>query len=212
MATFRETLLTDVSELCKSLFEHRLTVVRSQQLVSEKAKNDILVLIVRLDELRKLTPFPAEADVDTNGLASLKTAIAAADAPQVAIQENLMTWATGVTGDITARAADSRSPSDLNQRMLDNLDVLRSTIDNRRLDLFGQYDKEAYVEARNAYTLTRTIYAERLSLNQIDATGEDNKKMEDEIITAVAGATGANFPATIQASANFMEERLFPAV
>lgn len=217
MSDFREQLLTDVSGLCQQLYQQRLALVQSQQLVSEKSKDDVLLLIVHLNKLRTLKPFPAETDVDLTPLEKLKADLATADGDQFAIQEELMDWVRGVQSAGPPRmaasaAAEPEMPSPINQRMIDNLTLLRSTIDKTRLRLLrahDNYDFDAYTSARNAWTLARTVYEERLRLNQITATNADAAHMEQVIISDVERATGATFPVTIQAGADFMSEKIF---
>ncbi|MEM9929078.1 MAG: hypothetical protein AAF840_04630 [Bacteroidota bacterium] len=216
MSTFRNTLLADLTNLCQSLYERRIAQVITQQLVSDKAKKDIIVLVVQLNHLREKDPFPDQADLDTVAVEELKTAIQAADADDKAIQEKLLTWATNASGiSINEEAEEDEenfNPSPINQRMLDNLDTLRSTIDRTRgrVILDPDYDHAAYVAARNAYTLSRTVYQKRLQLNQIETTNAQAAEMEDVIITDIANATAAKFPETVQASADFMSKSSFP--
>lgn len=210
--------MADVSSLCQQLYFRRLALVQSQQLVSEKSKEDTLLLIRNLNKLRLLDPFPSEADVDRSPLEELKAAIAAADSDQFAIEEELMNWVRQVqTAGPPRLAADgvereAELPLPINQRMIDDLSLLRSTIDKTRLRLLrahDPYDQEAYVAARNAWTLARTVYEQRLRLNQLTATNEQAARMEQVIIPDVETATGATFPATIQAGADFMSDQLF---
>lgn len=214
MSSFREQLLTDVSRLCRQLYTHRLELVQTQQLVSEKSKEDIILLIVQLDQLRKLEPFPDEAATDLTPLEKLKSEIDAEDGDQFAIQEALLAWASGIAP--APEAGTTISPdagtTPINQRMIDNLNLFRSTIDKSRVRLLRErdrYDREEYTSARNAYTLARAVYEERLKLNQIDATNEGCARMEQVLIPAVENATGATFPAAIRAGAKFMEVNTF---
>lgn len=217
MSSFREQLLTDVSGLCQRLYESRQAVVRTQQLVSDESKQDILLLIFQLNQLREMDPFPEETEVDLAPLEQLKAEVAAEDSDKQAIQDSLMEWAKNIhSSGRPAAAATAEStpplPSPINQRMIDNLSVLRSAIDSSRLRLMRDrdpYDKEEYVASRNAFTLARAVYQERLLLNQITATNAEAARMEQVIIPAVAEATGANFPAAIQAGADFMSEKIF---
>lgn len=211
MSTFRTNLLTQVTGICQELFERRLKQVIEQQLVSDKAKSDITVLIVQLNHLRDLDPFPQETDMDTYTLTQLKADIAAEDGNDDAIQAKLLTWAQNSSG-VSTENAPTVTPTPLNQRMLDNLDSLRTTIDRTRgRVLFDDgYDQAAYVKARNAYTLARTVYQKRLQLNQIETTNEQAATMEDEIIAAIDTATAAKFPKELQASADFMRKASFP--
>ncbi|WP_020566744.1 hypothetical protein [Neolewinella persica] len=215
MSSFREQLLTDVSGLCQRLYESRLAVVRTQQLVSDDSKQDILLLILQLNQLRELDPFPKETEVDLAPLKKLKADIAAEDSDQQAIQDALMDWAKNVhTTSATSVAAERspEAPSPINQRMIDDLSVLRSTIDKTRLRLLRNhdtYDKDEYVAARNSFTLARAVYQERLLLNQITATNAEAARMEQVITPAIDQATGATFPQTIQAGADFMSDKIF---
>lgn len=217
MSSFREQLLTDVSGLCQRLYESRQAKVRTQQLVSDDSKQDILLLIFQLNKLREMDPFPEKTEVDLAPLEKLKTDVVAEDSDKQVIQDALMDWAKNVHSSSTtpAAAAAERSletPSPINQRMIDDLSVLRSTIDKTRLRLLRSrdpYDKPEYVAARNAFTLARAVYQERLMLNQITATNAEAARMEQVITPAVDQATGATFPETIQAGADFMSEKIF---
>jgi hypothetical protein len=217
MSSFREQLLTDVSGLCQRLYESRQAVVRTQRLVSDESKRNILLLIFQLNKLREMDPFPDKTEVDLAPLEQLKADIDEEESDKQAIQDALMEWAKNVhANDITRDAAASdestEAPSPINQRMIDNLSVLRSSIDKSRIRLLRNhdpYDKEAYVAARNAFTLARAVYQERLTLNQITATNEEAARMEQVIIPAVDEATGATFPGTIQAGADFMSKNIF---
>jgi hypothetical protein len=216
MPSFREQLLTDVSGLCQLLYESRQAVVRTQQLVSDESKQDIILLILQLNQLRVMDPFPEETEMDLAPLEKLKADIAAEDSDKKAIQSALMDWAKDVQSSTTpvAVAAERglKIPSPINQRMIDNLSVLRSRIDKTRLRLLRNrdpYDKAEYVAARNAFTLARAVYQERLMLNQITATNEEAARMEQVIIPDVDQATGATFPETIQAGADFMSDNIF---
>jgi hypothetical protein len=217
MSSFREQLLTDVSGLCQRLYESRQEVVRTQLLVSNDSKQDIILLIFQLNKLRVMKPFPEKTEVDLAPLEKLKTDLAADDSDKKAIQDALMDWAKNVQSSSTTpvAAAAGRSiepPSPINQRMIDNLSALRSTIDKSRLRLMldrDPYDKAEYVAARNAFTLARAVYQERLMLNQITATNEEAARMEQVITPAVDQATGATFPETIQAGADFMSDKIF---
>ncbi len=214
MSSFREQLLTDVSGLCQKLFKRRLALVQSQQLVSNESKQDIILLIAQLNQLRLLDPFPEEATTDLSPLNKLKTDIDAEDGDQFAIQETLMTWAGGIAPlpEVEADASPDEATTPINQRMIDDLHLFRSTIDKSRVRLLrdrDRYDRKAYTSARNAFTLARAVYEERLKLNQIDATNEGCARMEQVLIPAVEAATGATFPADIQAGAKFMEDNTF---
>lgn len=214
MSSFREQLLTDVSGLCQKLFKRRLALVQRQQLVSNESKQDIILLITQLNQLRLLDPFPEEATTDLSQLNKLKTDIEAEDGDQFAIQQTLMTWAGGIAPipEVEAGASPDDATTPINQRMIDNLHLFRSTIDKSRVRLLrdrDRYDRKAYTSARNAFTLARAVYEERLKLNQIDATNEGCARMEQVLIPAVAAATGATFPADIQAGAKFMEDNTF---
>lgn len=217
MPNFREQLLTNVSGLCQQLYQKRLALVQQQQLVSEKSKDDVQLLIVQLNNLRTLHPFPAETDVDMAPLDKLRADIDAADGDHTAIEEELMDWVRNVRSAGPPRVAASaeanqEETSPINQRMIDDLSLFRATIDKTRLRLLrehDQYDREAYTSARNAWTLARSVYEQRLRLNQITATNEQAAKMEQELIPAADTATGATFPASIQAGADFMSEWIF---
>jgi hypothetical protein len=214
MSSFREQLLTEVSGLCQRLYESRQAKVRTQRLVSDDSKQDIILLISHLNQLRVMDPFPQKTEVDLAPLEKLKMDIAAEDSDQQAIQDALMDWAKDVQSSSTTPAAERslEAPSPINQRMIDDLRVLRSTIDKSRLRLLrahDPYDKAEYVAARNAFTLARAVYQERLMLNQITATNEEAARMEQVITPAVDQATGATFPETIQAGADFMSEKIF---
>jgi len=216
MSSFRKQLLAQVSGLCQELFRRRLELVRAQQLVSDKSKQDIILLIVQLDQLRLLDPFPEEADLDTAPLAQLEADLEAEDGDQFSIQEKLLAWTSTVAPAPVINAASPPPPADapspLNQRMLDNLHLFRSTIDKSRVRLLrdrDRYDREAYTKSRNAFTLARAVYGERLRHNQIEASNEDNARLEQVLIPAVEAATGASFPADIQAGATFMENGSF---
>jgi hypothetical protein len=217
MSSFREQLLTDVSGLCQQLYQSRQAVVQTQKLVSDDSKRAILLLIFQLNQLREMDPFPSETEVDLTSLEKLKTDIAAEDSDKQAIQDALMEWAKNVHANgtprvVTASEESTEAPSPINQRMIDNLSVLRSAIDKSRLRLLRNrdpYDKDEYVAARNAFTLARAVYQERLTLNQITATNEEAARIEQVIIPAVNQATGATFPETIQAGADFMSKKIF---
>lgn len=221
MPTFRETLLADVSDVCRQLYEHRLATVREQALVSEKAKQDVTTLINQLHELFILDPFPEAATLDASPIAELKSSLAQADGDRDAVEEKLMSWvrqttpvpqapAEGQAEAVTAAIAASTSP--INQRMIDGLAAYRSAIDRSRVRLLrdrDRYDRKEYTAARNAFTLARSAYAGRLRLNQVEATNEDCARLEQELIPAVVQSTGATFPAAIQAGADFMSARIF---
>jgi len=105
-----------------------------------------------------------------------------------------MDWARKVHSPDTYPMAESleesnaADPYPINQRMIDNLSVLRSAIDRSRLRLLRNrdpYDKAEYVAARNDFTLARAVYQERLTLNQITATNEQAARMEQVVIPAV---------------------------
>ncbi|MFT5999086.1 MAG: hypothetical protein ACI81P_001542 [Neolewinella sp.] len=215
MSSFREQLLTDVSGLCQQLYESRQAVVQAQKLVSDESKQAILLLIFQLNQLREMDPFPKKTEVDLAPLEKLKADIAAEESDKQAIQDALMEWAKGVSGAtmvVTAPEESDEAPSPINQRMIDSLSVLRSSIDKSRLRLLRNrdpYDKDEYVAARNAFTLARAIYQERLTLNQVTATNEEAARIEQVIIPAVNEATGATFPETIQAGADFMSKKIF---
>lgn len=217
MSSFREQLLTDVSGLCQRLYESRQAVVRTQRLVSDESKRNILLLIFQLNQLREMVPFPEKTEVDLAPLEKLKIDVAAEGSDKQAIQDALMEWAKNVQSNGTPRDAvvaeeSPEAPSPINQRMIDNLSVLRSSIDKSRLRLLRNhdpYDKDEYVAARNDFTLARAVYQERLTLNQITATNEEAARIEQVIIPAVNEATGATFPDTIQAGADFMSNKIF---
>jgi len=217
MSSFREQLLTDVSGLCQRLYESRQAVVRTQRLVSDESKRNILLLILQLNQLREMDPFPKKTEVDLAPLEKLKTDVAAEGSDKQAIQDTLMEWVKNVQSNgsprvVAASEAPPEPPSPINQRMIDNLSVLRSSIDKSRIRLLRNrdpYDKDEYVAARNAFTLARAVYQERLALNQITATNEEAARIEQVIIPAVNEATGATFPETIQAGADFMSKKIF---
>lgn len=220
MPSFREKLLTEVTSICQQLYERRLALVKTQALVSEDAKKDVIHLVLRLNGLRTIDPFPTEQDTDMTALDKLKTDIADADGDQFAVQEGLMKWVNDFHPE--ADYTDPGAVSDdyekggatppINQRMIDALATFRSTIDRTRLNLMMKGDPadlEAYTSARNAFTLSRAVYDERLKLNQITATNADCAQMEQVLIPAVADASGTTFPDTIQAGADFISGKLF---
>ncbi|MEM1356565.1 MAG: hypothetical protein AAGF89_00095 [Bacteroidota bacterium] len=215
MSSFKERLLTEVSGLCEQLFTQRIALVRTQQLVSEKSKEDIRLLIMELDTLRHLTPFPDENGVDKSPLEQLKTDLANTDDPPEDGQEVLMNWVKAFRPGTTTSLASDAPPvitPPLNQRMIDSLAELRSEIDKTRIRLLrtgDHYDRPAYTAARNAFTLARSVYTERLRLNQVSCTNEEVATVEQELTSDVATATGSNFPDTIQAAADFMATRVF---
>jgi hypothetical protein len=219
MPSFRDKLLADVSSLCQQLYERRLAAVQEQALVSEKSKQDIARLIFHLNQLFLLNPFPDERAVDRSPIDQLRRDIDAADHDQDLVEQQLMDWvkglspaveSTGNEASATARSKGGTTP--INQRMIDNLQTFRSTIDQTRVRLLRErdrYDQEEYTAARNAFTLARDVYAERLRLNQIKATNEGCADMEQVMIPAVEEATGATFPAAIQAGADFTSTNIF---
>lgn len=216
MSNFRKQLLTDVSSLCRELFVRRLARVKEQELVSDKSKADILVLIVELDQLRRLDPFPKKADLDVSPLEQLKTALADPDHDDESGQQLLLDWVKATRPEANL-PADGGVPegatTPINQRMIDGLASVRTTIDRTRVRLMlagDDYDRPAYTAARNAFTLAREIYAERLRLNQIDCNNEDCSTLEKVLKAAIKDADGSGFPYSIQAVADFMEERTFP--
>lgn len=214
MSSFKERLLTQVSGLCEQLFTQRIKLVRTQQLVSDKSKEDIRLLILELDTLRHLDPFPDEAGVDESPLEQLKADLANTDDPPEDGQEILMNWVKAfrpaeVNSD---NGAPAGATAPLNQRMIDSLANLRSTIDKSRIRLLrarDRYDRPAYTAARNAFTLSRAVYTERLRLNQVSCTNAEVATLEQELTSDVEAATGSNFPDTIQAAADFMATRVF---
>ncbi len=220
MPSFREKLLTEVTGICQQLYERRLALVKTQALVSESAKQDVIKLVVRLNRLREITPFPSEQYTDMTTLKKLKTDIAAADGDQFAVQKELMKWVNDfhpqadatTSGAISPDYEEQEATSPINQRMIDDLATFRAKIDSTRLNLMMKGDSpdlEAYTAARNAFTLSRAVYDERLKLNQISATNADCSQMEQVLIPAVRDATGATFPGAIQAGADFISNKLF---
>lgn len=216
MSNFRKQLLTDVSSLCRELFVRRLARVKEQELVSDKSKADILVLIVELDQLRRLSPFPKKADLDVSPLEQLKTALADPEHDDEYGQQVLLDWvkATRPEADPAAgRGVPAGVTTPINQRMIDGLSSVRSAIDSTRARLMmagDAYDRPAYTAARNAFTLSREIYAARLRLNQIDCNNDDCSTLEKVLKPAIKTSDGSGFPASIQAVADFMEESTFP--
>lgn len=214
MSSFRKQLLTDVSGLCQQLFQQRLALVQTQQLVSNDSKQDILLLIAQLNQLRLLDPFPEETTTDLSPLDKLKADIGNEDGDQFAIQKALMEWAGTIAPlpEVQETISPDGGTTPINQRMIDNLHLFRSTIDKSRVRLLrdrDRYDRKAYTSARNAFTLARAVYEERLKLNQIEATNEGCARMEQVLIPAVEASTGASFPDDIQAGAKFMEDNTF---
>jgi hypothetical protein len=212
MPSFREKLLTEVTSICQQLYERRLALVKTQARVSEKSKQDIILMILRLNKLRAIDPFPAEYDVDTSPLDKLKVDIAAAEGDQFAIQEELMTWATAFHPTVGTDTYAAVRISPINQRMIDALATFRSTIDRTRMNLMlagDPADLDAYTSARNAFTLARSVYDERLKLDQVSATNPACAEMEQVLILAVRDASGATFPGAIQAGADFISSKLF---
>jgi len=199
MSAFQIRLLADVSKLCQALFSRRILLVREQQLVSEKTKEDIRLLIMELDGLRSLDPFPADTEVDEAPLQQLQTDLANPDHDPLAGQAVIMNWVKAFRPSSMV-ARDAATPevttSPLNQRMIDSLHQLRTAIDKSRVRLLraqDRYDRKAYTASRNAFTLTRSVYAERLRLGQIDCTNAQVAKIEQQFTPAVETATGAFF-------------------
>ena len=214
MSTFRTELLTKVSGLCNTIFLFRLEQVREQQLVSDKAKEDLTLLVLFYEQLCHLDPFPDADSVDVGPLEQLKTALATADNDNGASEAALFDWVRTVTNSPDPVPADEKTaaanaPSPINQRMLDATARLRSVIDTSRRRLFGQYDRDKYKAARNAFTLTREAYDHRLNNNGITATVQDAAQAEGPLYRNIDTATGATFPDSIQAAADFMEARIF---
>lgn len=215
MSNFRKELLADVSKLCREMFSRRLARVREQQLVSEKSKEDILVLVLELDRFRQLNPFPTKASLDLSPLEQLKRDLAAADADEEASQLILLDWVRAARPeiDVEEEATPEGEPYPINQRMIDSLSEVRSAIDKTRTRLMlsgDSYDRPAYTAARNAFTLAREVYAERLRCNQIECTNEDCSEVEQVLKPAIEEADGAAFPGSIETVADFIEVRTFP--
>lgn len=217
MSTFRERLLPQVNDLYVQLFAHRLTLVREQQLVSDKAKADLTLLVLLYEQLCALQPFPGESTVDVSPLDQLKTDLASNGNNPEASEKTLMNWVRGVTKapdpvPADEKAAAANSPSPINQRMLDATSRLRSAIDKSRTRLLlsgDHYDRKKYTAARNSFTLARAAYDHRLKSNGITATAEDATKAEGSLFQDIDAATGASFPGAIQAAGDFMEARIF---
>lgn len=220
MPPFREKLLTEVTGICQQLYNRRLALVKTQGHVSENAKQDVIRLVLRLNVLRGITPFPGEHETDMSPLDKLKADIAAADSDQFAIQKKLMEWATAFhptvakahEGPASSEAALRAAPSPINQRMIDGLASFRATVDRTRINLMlkgDPADLDEYTAARNAFTLARAVFEERLKLNQVTATNADCTKLEQVLTPAVSNASGATFPATIQDGADFISDKLF---
>lgn len=220
MPSFREKLLTEVTSICQQLYERRLALVKTQALVSENAKQDIISLILRLNRLREIDPFPSEEDTDMSPLTKLKTDIDAAEGDQFAIQEELLDWVNNFNPQVAASTNGTASPDEspsstippINQRMIDGLATFRAAIDRTRLNLMmngDPADVDAYTSARNAFTLARAVYDERLKLNQISVTNADCAEVEQVLTRDVRDATGATFPGAIQAGADFVSSKLF---
>jgi hypothetical protein len=223
MSTFKNRLLTDLSGLCRELFSRRLQLVRQQQLVSEKAKEDIRQLILELHALSMLEPFPREEEADLSPLEELKASLADTDNDPEGSQEVLMAWVKDFRPpQVAAMGRPSSSSSEkgsgtkpVNQRMIDGVNTLRSTIDKTRtrLMLDGEsYDRQAYVAARNEFTLAQSVYTERLQFNHIICTNEELSRVERVLLPGIDEADGDGFPDSIQVAADFMAQASFPTV
>ena len=213
MATFREDVLTEVTALCQQLYNRRRSVVETQAHVSDRAKADVVLLILRLNQLAHTDPFPERATADVSPLEGLKAKIADSAEDPVAIQASLLEWVGNFAPTVvTASPAPSKTVPPLNQRMLDLLFDFRQGIDQTRRRLMrdrDRYDLEAYRQARNAFTLARAVYDERLRLGQVEATNNQCATVENELTPDMRQATGANFPASIRAAADFISDNIF---
>ena len=222
MPPFRTDVLAEVTDVCGRLFARSRAVVEQQAHVSDKAKQDVVLLIVALDRLRTADPFPADT-TDLTPLSDLRTRLDDADEDPAAVQTALMEWVTGfvpapptaadpAAADATPVAAPGPAVSPLNQRMIDLLFAFRRAIDQARRRLTrdrDRFDLSAYTSARNAFTLARAVYEERLRLGQVDATNAQCATMENELLPALATTAGAGFPEAIRAGADFIDQQIF---
>lgn len=216
MSNFQNRLLTKVGALCRQVFDARVALAREGSRVSEKAKEDVYVLLLDYDRLCALSPFPEEYAVDQTPLEQLREALEDTEGDPMANEEILLNWVRGIAPAPEASFVENRLPppvviSPINQRMLDATARLRAAIDASRGRLLTSdpYDFKSYRAARNDFTLSRAAYDKSLTDGRVTANVEDASRVERKLIPAIVAADGAGFPNTIQAAADFMRDRIF---
>lgn len=217
MSNFQNRLLTKVGALCRQVFDARVAQAREGSRVSEKAKEDVYVLLLDYDRLCALEPFPEEYAVDQTPLEQLRAALEDAEGDPATNEEVLLNWVRAVAPSPEASFVENALPSPprispINQRMLDATARVRIAIDasrGRLLDSSDPYDFKSYRAARNDFTLTRAAYDKRLTDGSVTANGEDASRVERTLTPAIASADGAGFPDAIQAAADFIRDRIF---
>lgn len=213
MPTPRDQLLARLTALCRQLYDRRRALTETLALVSDKAKADVVLLVLRLDGLRRLEPFPQPTADQLAPLDDLKTRLDDTAGDPLVVQDELLRWVEGFAPADPGASAASPAIPPINQRMIDALFAFRTAVDRARRRLLrdrDRYDPAAYRAARNAFTLARAAYDERLRLDQVTPTNADCATLENELTPALATVNGAGFPAAIRAGADFVSERLFP--
>lgn len=216
MSNYKEILLARVCALCDELLSQRMALARTQERISDTARKNANAILNGYDRARKLDPFPEEGTVDESPLEDLKTALADPSSDPEDREQIIMDWLQGIAPfplDNNFEKMDAPVISPANQRMLDATMRLRSTIDTTRVRLMttDRYDRDAYKAARNDFTLSRSVFDQRLRNNNSDIDGEDTARAEGPLKDKIASATGETFPDAIQAAADFMRERVFVA-
>ena len=203
-------ILTHLRQIAGLLYDHQLATAGSR--ISLEAKAYVIDLVDTLDRLTYTDPFP---EVDENGhttLVDINAECEDEEHPKDETSRKLQDWCTN-----TAPLPPSPTPASApllhpgTTRMLDNLSRYKSGITRHRLTLLRAGDrpgKEAYTSARNAYTLAHAAYAARLSSGRVAATVEENETLEEHR-EALTETSGADFPPHIQATADYLRERLF---
>ena len=215
MSTFQKRLLTEVRELCRQLFDRRVLLVREQKLVSDEAKKSIEGLLLQIDRLTDLNPFPEETAVDDSPLKKLKASLADPDNEASDGETIVMNWVQTVVpaaSEDEAAIAEETEISAINDQMLGLTGDIRKAIDRNRPRLMlsnPSYNRKDYIAARNDFTLVRDTYDKRLTSGRITANVEDCSRVMRTIIPAINASTASTYPTTIQDAADFMRDRIF---
>ncbi|MEM6877555.1 MAG: hypothetical protein AAF544_03275 [Bacteroidota bacterium] len=200
---------------CMVTYQRQLDLLQSAHLVSAPTSRENLKLLLHLDAVSDLDPFPT---IETSELEELSEIENRAESAQSTdelreARQSLILWLSqyqnGDFSEETIRALPS-TENGLNKRMRDELFLTRGKIRStrRRLRESGQdYDKEAYVSTRNQLLLVHRTYLEQLRLDLVQATHEGIAKVE-LLHLAISDATGDTFVASLSNLRDFILEQV----
>lgn len=216
MSHTKQQVMVQLRTACKDFFLKQMNLLSSSERVSSRLKEQNLLFFLNLDQMENFSPFPTVSDPDFDQLTTASTDISSIsdDDGLSTRRQSVMDWMNAIhQTDIKPESIGLAPLTDdlVNRAMIDLLFLMKDKIraTRRRLNDDGaNYDKDAYVAARNQANLAQSIYIEQLHRDLVKGTPEDKALLEQVRYPEIEDATAANFVESIQNLVSFMQARI----